>query len=617
MKRILISSAFIALFFLDMKAQDFKSILSDTLNINEVVITGTKTAVNRNNVPVTVTVVSQAKIESSAESALLPVLSEQVPGLFVTERGITGFGVSAGAAGQIILRGLGGSPNTQVLVLVDGNPQFMGLMGHPLPDAYISSDVEKVEVIRGPASTLYGTNAMGGVINIITREQKENGFSGNSRIMYGSFDTRKYMVNGGYKKDGFNILASINHDRTDGHRDSSDFRITNGYLKTGYKFNGHFKITGDMSLAGFNAIDPGMVDVSAGNSYDITRGMAAAVFDNTFSKSSGSVRFFYNFGEHKISDGFHSKDKNYGIVIYQSFNLVRGNTLTLGLDRKKYGGIAENVLAMSGNGIVLGDTTVNEMAGYINIQQEFFEKVTLNAGFRYEHSSVTGGEPVPAVGMSFRPSSATIVKASLSKGFRNPAIRELYLFAPANGDLRPERMVNYEASLLQRLHGGKISVEITLYKAKGNNLIQTVMTERGPRNMNTGRFSNAGFEFSGNYRTGRNLTVNSTYSYISMKYPVLAAPKHHFNLGTMYQLNSFGFNLSIQHINDLYTRITNTGKAKESYTLLKAGATYTFNKNIGIFIRGENLTNQKYQINYGYPMPGFIMFAGINLQIRS
>lgn len=113
--------------------------------MEEVVITGTKTEINRNNVPLTVSVVSKEKIENSSESTLLPVLSEQVPGLFVTERGVTGFGVSTGSAGQISF--------------------------------------------RGPASTLYGTNAMGGVINIITKEQKEDGFKANVRAMYGSYNT--------------------------------------------------------------------------------------------------------------------------------------------------------------------------------------------------------------------------------------------------------------------------------------------------------------------------------------------------------------------------------------------------------------------------------------------
>jgi hypothetical protein len=72
---------------------------------------------------------------------------------------------------------LGGNPTTGVLMLIDGHPQFMGIMGHPLPDSYVASDVERVEVIRGPASILYGTNAMGGVINIITKSKTPKVFT--------------------------------------------------------------------------------------------------------------------------------------------------------------------------------------------------------------------------------------------------------------------------------------------------------------------------------------------------------------------------------------------------------------------------------------------------------
>ena len=193
-----------------------QGIEKDTIEIEEVVVTGTRVEISRKNVPMTVTTISKEEINQSEESALLPVISARVPGVFVTERGVTGFGVATGSAGGITIRGIGGSPNTQVLVLIDGHPQFMGIMGHPLPDAYISSDAEKIEIIRGPASILYGSNAMGGVINIITRKQKKDGLTGNARIMYGSFNTQKYMANGRFKKNKFNIFASVNHDRTDG-----------------------------------------------------------------------------------------------------------------------------------------------------------------------------------------------------------------------------------------------------------------------------------------------------------------------------------------------------------------------------------------------------------------
>ena len=593
-------------------SQQNKSILKDTININEVIITGSKTSVNRNNVPLTVSVVSKEKIENSSESALLPVLSEQVPGLFVTERGITGFGVSTGSAGQISLRGIGGSPNTQVLVMLDGNPQFMGIMGHPLPDAYIASDVEKVEVIRGPASTLYGTNAMGGVINIITKEQKEDGLKANARLMYGSYNTQKYMVNGGFKKNGLSVFASFNHDQTNGHRDSSDFKINNGYLRVGYEINNNFKINGDFSLANFDGTDPGQEGKKAGYTYDIARGMGAVALDNKFDKTSGSLRFFYNFGEHNITDGFHSIDKNYGIIFYQAFNLFSGNTITIGTDYKKYGGIAENVRAMNGNGMVFGDTTVYELAGYVYIQQELFTKLIFNAGFRLEHNSVFGNEPVPTGGLAYHPTTTTTLKASVSKGFRSPTIRELYLWTPANANLQPERMMNYEIGVLQNLLKNKVALELTLFKANGDNLIQTVMGSTGPKNENTGEFSNTGVEFSGTFKPTSMLTLNATYSYISMEKPIVASPEQQLNLSGTYKLNRFNFNLSVQHIHNLYTQVT-PQEVKNSYTLLNSRVSFIINRYIDVFIKGENLTNKKYYINYGYPMPGIIVFAGLNL----
>ncbi len=149
--------------------------------------------------------------------------------------------------------------------------------------------------------------------------------------------------------------------------------------------------------------------------------MGAVSFDNKFEKTNGSARFFYNYGEHRITDGFHSKDKNFGMVTYQSFNFFSGNTMTIGVDYKRYGGMAENR-------ILLGDTTLWELAGYGYLQQTIFDKIILNAGFRLEHSSVYGNEPVPAGGVAYNLSGSTTIKASIAKGFRSPTIRELYLF---------------------------------------------------------------------------------------------------------------------------------------------------------------------------------------------
>ena len=143
---------------------------NDTVMLNELLVTApVKTDVQLT--PLDVTVVDASTIEKSTETSLLPVLMQKVPGMFVSERGFAGYGVSGGAAGTVNIRGVGGG--NKVLFMIDGQPQWAGIFGHALPDTYVSNGVERVEVVKGPSSLLYGSNAMGGSVNIITRHQSQ------------------------------------------------------------------------------------------------------------------------------------------------------------------------------------------------------------------------------------------------------------------------------------------------------------------------------------------------------------------------------------------------------------------------------------------------------------
>jgi len=117
--------------------------------------------------------ISAEEIEKSTETSLLPVLAAKVPGLFVSERGFAGYGISGGSAGAVNIRGVG--QGNKVLFMIDGQPQWAGVFGHSLADSYVANGVERVEVVKGPSSLLYGSNAMGGSVNIITRRQREEG----------------------------------------------------------------------------------------------------------------------------------------------------------------------------------------------------------------------------------------------------------------------------------------------------------------------------------------------------------------------------------------------------------------------------------------------------------
>lgn len=613
MKNIILIFTIFACIF-SAKAQEKALTVKDTIPIKEVIVTGTLIQINRNFTPMAVSVVDRKQIAEGNESAILPMLSGRVPGLYITERGVTGFGVATGSAGQISIRGIGGSPTTGVLMLIDGHPQFMGLMGHPLPDSYVASDVERVEVIRGPASILYGSNAMGGVINIITRKQTANGLGGSAKLSYGSYNTQKQAASVGYRKNKFSTFASFNHDKTDGHRPNSDFEIVNGYLKLGYEFNEHFKADADFSIAKFNAQDPGPDTLNAkpGNHIDITRGYLALSVANEYDQLSGAIRFYNNFGEHLISDGFHSRDLNNGINLYQTLKVFEGNNLSFGADLANYGGKAENTKAMNGKGVTFADTTVQEAGVYAFVQQTLFQHLTMNGGVRLQHHSKYGSEWIPSAGFAWQLSARTTWRANFSKGFRSPTIRELYMFNH-NPNLEPERIYSFETGVAQSFIQNKLKIELTGYLVNGDNLI---VTGAMGNLYNTGQIHNKGLEVGFNARPIKQLEFMLSYSYIHMEKPLFATPKNNLFLSGTYRWEKFRLNCSFQQISDLNNDAT--GKTNLiSYSLLNAKAAWILNKHFEFTLSGENLLGQTYEPNRYYPMPLTTVFAGVNIQLGS
>ncbi|MDX9907811.1 MAG: TonB-dependent receptor [Bacteroidales bacterium] len=580
----------------------------------EAVITANRTNVSRNLVPITVSIINRQTLEEDNSSNLLPVVSKQVPGAFVTERGISGFGVADGAAGQISIRGIGGSPNTRVLVLIDGHPQFMGIFGHPLPDAYAASDAEKVEVVRGPASILYGSNAMGGVINIITREQAKDGISVQGKLGYGSFNTLKVNAGVGVRVKKMQAFVSYNKDKTDGHRKNSDFNMDNFYAKLSYDINSHFKILADAGYARYEATNPGPVNTSDTTFLNpthfqaIERAYASTTMENKYRKTEGALKAYINWGEHDLAyDSFLSSDHNYGIMFYQAMKLFDGNTITAGLDYANYGGYAYNTSPFEPVKII--DTAVAETGGYVLVQQQVLKKLLITAGIRLHYHTLFGSEWIPQAGVSYSMNETTSAKVNISKGFRSPTIRELFMFKPANPELKPERMWNYEAGLNKRFLDMKLSAELTGFFASGDNLIETVGQFPDILNRNTGSFEHYGIEFQGKYIMMRNFDLLMNYSWLHTGKPTLAAPEHQVYLQGRYGTQGFRFQLAIQYINNLVIQ-TNPATGL-SYLTISARVSYTVKDFVTFYLNGENLTDQRYEINYGYPMPGITVMGGI------
>lgn len=590
-------------------------------DLPDVVVTGTRNAVDIRHLPMTVTVIGREKLTEQYQPSILPTVMQQVPGLMVTSRSVMGYGVSTGAAGGINLRGITGGAG-QLLVLIDGHPQYNGVYGHPISDSYQTLMAERVEILRGPASVLYGSNAMGGVLNIVTRSMHEDGVKTSINLGAGSYGTIQTEASNQVRNGKFSSTVSAQYGRTDNHRPRMGFEQYGGYLKLGYDFTEHWNAYLDADITHFNSSYPGAV---SNQLYDadqwITRGVVSAALENHYNRTSGALSVYSNFGRHKIDDGtanpaqstqrfFRSKDALTGISWYQSAQLFEGNRLTVGVDYQHIYGKAYYTSKQTGEVLDTpnkqsGKSHRNEIAGYVDFRQDILKWLTVDAGLRIDHHSITGTEWIPQAGIVVRPMVTGEVKAMVSKGFRNPTMREMYLYPPSNEELKPERIWNYELSWKHRL--GAFNYAANLYYIKGDNMIQTV----NRKNVNTGAIENYGVELEAAYRINNYWSVNTNHSLLHMEHPVIAAPTYKGFLGANYHYNKWTIVAGLQYINGLYTAVGDN-EQKENFCLLNASVSYAVWKGLNLWIRGENLLAQSYEINLGYPMPRATFMGGIN-----
>ena len=606
--------------------------VADSLSLNEVVVTGTRSATDVRHLPMTVTVIGHDQLTAEHQTSILPTVMREIPGLFITSRGMMGYGASTGAAGGISLRGISGGTG-QVMVLIDGHPQYQGIYGHPLSDSYQTMMAERVEVLRGPASVLYGSNAMGGVINIVTRQAKvgHNSVTTNATLGAGSYGTIQAEASNQVRSGRFYSTVSAQYNRSDNHRPSMGFEQYGGFLKIGYDLNEHWNASISSNITHWNASNPGTTaQPKIENDQWITRGEVSMVIENHYGNTSGALSIYDNFGRHKINDGynanggtpqtdlFRSKDAVAGGSWYQSAQLFEGNRTTVGFDYQHIYGRAYYTDRNTGAVVTTPQRLMqschshaDEFAGYADFRQDITSWFTIDAGLRYDHHSVSGSEWIPQAGIVIRPMTTGEMKTMVSKGFRNATPKEMFLYKSANEELDPERLWNYELSWKHRMDDG-YTYGANIFYIKGDNMIQTVATKGTPKNVNTGEIENYGFELEASCPINTYVNIRANSSYLHMKNKIIAAPEATVYIGTDFHKDKWYASLGIQHIANLYTEV-GTKETKENIWLLNANVTYAATKNVSLWARGENLLAQKYEINAGYPMPRATFMGGVSV----
>ena len=605
----------------------------DSVTIQEVVVTGSRNETDAKLIPNTVTKIEHDKLAESYSFSVLPAVMEQTPGLFSTSRGILGYGISTGAAGNIKIRGIGGM--AELLVLIDGQPQFAGLMAHPIPDVYQTMAADKVEILRGPSSLYYGSNAMSGVLNIVTRTMSDDGLKTDIDIQGGSYGTFQAQATGRLRKGNFSSIAGVQYQRTDGHRRNSGFEQIAGFVKLGYDLSEYWNIGGDVNITHYNSSNPGPEQAPLyDNDSKITRGLASVQIKNDYGWTNGTLRLFYDWGHHSIDDGttdisqiptdklYKHNDYITGLNLFQTAALFNGNRTTIGFEYQNYGGSAWNQDKQTGNrnylvkddsGNVTRSQNVTDLAAYIDFRQSVTPWLTLDAGVRLDHHSVAGTEWIPQAGAVFHITASDNIKALLSKGFRNPSIREMYMFPSSSTDLKPERVMSYELAYNGTATSG-LNYGLNLFYMNGSNLISTVMTEGRPHNVNTGSFRHWGVEANIGWHISEHWNAEANYSWLRMVTPIEGAPEHKAFAGVTYRCGKLSIRPTLQYVCNLY--LTSGDNAEtESYTLLNLSASYQLCRQTQLFVKGENLLCQYYQTYAGFHMPLATFIGGVRLSL--
>jgi len=482
----------------------------------------------------------------------------------------------------------------------------MGLFGHALGDAYFMQDVEKIEVIRGPASVLYGSNAMGGAINIIPRHEHPKGFHLYAPITVGNYHTSQSFIRNTFENDLFGYSLSFGYRNSDGYRTDGNDSYTSktGNLEIHSHINENSVVTLNGYLSDSDIYDPGQIMAPSDTQlYKISRKGGDITFKHEHQRFLEEIKLHYNYGYHDIFDGYKSDDHTAGVILTEIYRIGDELRVTAGLDLKNYGGKA-----------LLNNSwkkhQVNEVSFYAIYHQKLIERLTADAGLRFTHHSIAGSLMIPAIGLSANLPSEFVLKTLYSEGYRNPTINEMYLFMPSTTDLKQETTKNVEVTLEKQFYVF-LNTSITVYKISSSHLIQKGFVGSLPLYQNTGDAITTGIEWEGQLLLPPRLSINWSASSASYSRKIAGSPGEKVNLSLRFKAtHNLTFGMQGQWINHLYG-IENPYSIKpvayvrlEPYTLLNLNAEIDINKYLSLSIKIDNLLSTSYETMYGYPMPG-------------
>ena len=590
--------------------------------LDEVVVTANKVAQKQSTTGKVVTVISKELIEKSGGKTVSQLLNEQV-GIVITG--------ALQPMGSVQTVNVNGALGGHTLILIDGIP-----VGDPSDinnnfdlNSLSLNEVEKIEICKGAQSTLYGSDAVAGVINIIThKEGVNNPIEGKATVMNGSLNTYKANVGLTGKLSKFIYAANYAKTNTDG--------FPAGYDSTG---KGNFKndgFNGDNANACILFQPNKEWDFKAFTKYSQYKAGFAGAFSNANNVTTDNNSL--------SGTGFQYKKEVITLTGNYQYNTIARNLLTkYGLDiYKAYSDFAELYANIKlGNGISLlsgGDYRYNTMnepyAKDTSINQtSFYSSLMYNSthfnielGGRYNSNSRYGNNNTFTFNPSYTFNERFRLFGSMASGFKSPTLYQLYAgYGSGNINLQPEKSINYEVGVQEQFKG--FSDRLVFFYRDLTNAIDY--------NNNTYQYFNyasqavSGIQYEISVKPIKQLTLTGNYTYISSRQKTesrwtnndtsynysLRIPKHAANITIAYQITPALYaSINGKYVSKRHDAVYQMPDVTlNEYIILGASAQYIINKNIKLFANGQNITNKKFFDVYGYNSIPALFNGGITV----
>ena len=586
---------------------------------DSIVVIGNRIATSIRNLAYSYQSISGQMVEQLSSYSALEMVDFNFPSAYVLENKVLGFGVGRHGAGILNIRGLGGKPNTDVLVLVNGHPDFMAIFGHPLPDVYGNEDIEKVEILAGPSSTVFGDHALGGVVNLVTEPRFSYHVKLHSEM--GSYGTQITALSFQKRLKAHGFFFTLRRQFSRGHIPQTNFKAL--YFQGGWlwQLSPVWELMVQGRYVPYEFDDPARLNIdklNIGVYGKIKRASAELSLQNKGQKLRGAFQLYTNGGHHQFYDGFKSNDLSLGFSAYQFFQYSTKIAFAAGLDVIRYGGKAKNDFAKLGNGRPLVNAEEHQLTSaglYGLIFYSPLPQWLLKAGLRYQYNSLPLKQVSPFAGISYNSARGFQVYLNYQTGFRAPTLTELYLFPSSNPDLKNEQVQSLElGSVLNYCRTGLM--RLSVFGNKVTDLIQALPNVKPmpPTRFVNGPKSNQwGAEALIKQQVLPWLSAQVAYSYLEPDLLTAYNPMRQIKAGLFLQKANYYVSIYGKNVQDLFA--ANDSKDRlPNYTLLNfyAGVDiHSFN----IYLRILNVLNEPYKARVDLIAPGRQIRVGLRVKL--